>query len=272
MVADRAQVLITVKAAPEPSKSYIDTVCVAGIRLDGPEPTWIRLYPVPFRHLSGDNKFAKYQVIDVDVNPSKSSDNRLESRRPVWESMKAIGDPVGQNARSAILERMVTKSMCQIESDVTANPKSQSLGLVRVTDLDPLMFERHPGWNDEQKRVMEDQLSQPDLFGEIDRSPVIEAPKLIARYRYRCESANCAGHRGRILDWELAALQYRERNRSETEMKASIERKFYQEKFKPGVRTHLFVGNFAAPTKRRHFSALGVWAPSVSSEGSQTLF
>ena len=31
---ERAEVLITVKASPEPSEAHGDTVCVAGVRLD----------------------------------------------------------------------------------------------------------------------------------------------------------------------------------------------------------------------------------------------
>src|SRR5699024_12815403 len=44
--------LVTVKAAPNPSTTYGETVCVAGIRLGGTGPTnWVRLYPINFRHL-----------------------------------------------------------------------------------------------------------------------------------------------------------------------------------------------------------------------------
>ncbi|MFW8744791.1 hypothetical protein [Mesorhizobium japonicum] len=270
-VVDRAQVLITVKAAPEPSKTYIDTVCVAGIRLDGDAPSWIRLYPVPFRHLAGKNKFQKFHVIDVDVNLPRN-DNRSESRRPVWESMTPQGDPLSTRGRLPILEPMVTKTMCELEDDVVADQRSQSLGLIRVAELDRLDVSPHPGWNDEQKRIMADQLSQPDLFGEVDRSPMIEAPRFIVHYRYRCTAVACRGHGGRILDWELAALQYRLRRRSDEEMRRMIEQKFVTEKFRSGLAAHLFVGNYAHPTKRRHFSALGVWSPAEAQMRSQTLW
>lgn len=58
------RVLVTVKASPQPSTAYGDTVCVAGTLLDGP-PRWIRLYPVPFRYLEGNSQFAKYDIIEV---------------------------------------------------------------------------------------------------------------------------------------------------------------------------------------------------------------
>lgn len=46
----RKNVLITVTTYPLPSRSYDELVCTAGILEDG---TWIRIYPVPFKFLSG---------------------------------------------------------------------------------------------------------------------------------------------------------------------------------------------------------------------------
>ncbi|MDQ2710039.1 MAG: hypothetical protein M3Z25_21535 [Actinomycetota bacterium] len=40
------RVLVTVKAYPQPSRSYGETVCVAGVRIDTPTPSWTRLHPV----------------------------------------------------------------------------------------------------------------------------------------------------------------------------------------------------------------------------------
>jgi hypothetical protein len=40
----RLQLLVTVKAAPNPSTNYGETVCVAGISTDLADPGWIRLY------------------------------------------------------------------------------------------------------------------------------------------------------------------------------------------------------------------------------------
>lgn len=45
------KVLITVKAAPNPSSTYGETVCVAGLSMDPDNPGWLRLYPINFRYL-----------------------------------------------------------------------------------------------------------------------------------------------------------------------------------------------------------------------------
>lgn len=51
------RVLITVKAAPNPSATYGETVCVAGLRLDLDAAGWVRHYPINFREFDSDGKF-----------------------------------------------------------------------------------------------------------------------------------------------------------------------------------------------------------------------
>ena len=103
MVAPKVKrVLITVKAYPNPSKKYQETVCVAGIDIENHE--WIRLYPVPYRDLDQNKKFKKYTIIKVKVIKAKD-DKRPESykvdpnsiqieefldTKDKWERRKAI--------------------------------------------------------------------------------------------------------------------------------------------------------------------------------------
>ncbi|GAH02492.1 unnamed protein product, partial [marine sediment metagenome] len=70
------RVLITVKAYPNPSKTYGETVCCAGIDIDTPQ--WVRLYPIPFRDLDRSKKFKKYTVIKVRCWKAHD-DHRVES-------------------------------------------------------------------------------------------------------------------------------------------------------------------------------------------------
>src|SRR5260221_9453345 len=53
----RMRVLITVKAAPNPSATYGETVCVARLRLDLDAAGWVRHYPINFREFDSDGKF-----------------------------------------------------------------------------------------------------------------------------------------------------------------------------------------------------------------------
>ena len=61
---ERKKVYITVKTYPTLSEKYDELVCTAGICEDG---SWIRLYPLPFRKLEYEQKYKKWQWIEVDV-------------------------------------------------------------------------------------------------------------------------------------------------------------------------------------------------------------
>jgi hypothetical protein len=73
----KEKVLITVKTYPTYSKSYEELVCTAGFKEDG---TFIRIYPIPYRKLDYDSRFAKYQWIELDL-VKNTSDFRPESYR-----------------------------------------------------------------------------------------------------------------------------------------------------------------------------------------------
>ena len=77
----RARIMITVKTYPELSARYHETSCLAGIRLDQGTPQHVRLFPVPFRLLNEESQFAKYSIVEVDVQ-RHHGDRRPESLRP----------------------------------------------------------------------------------------------------------------------------------------------------------------------------------------------
>lgn len=84
---ETAEVMITVKTYPNPSETYGETVCVAGVRLDWDCPEWIRLYTVKFRNADFDSKFKKYEIIRMNGTYHQSNDNRPESFRPRQDEM-----------------------------------------------------------------------------------------------------------------------------------------------------------------------------------------
>ena len=86
------EMVVTVKAYPSVSTKYRETVCVAGVRTDTPSPEWVRLYPVVYRDLHYDLRFAKYQHITLDV--VDASDPRPESLKPILDSL-SLGDKIG---------------------------------------------------------------------------------------------------------------------------------------------------------------------------------
>lgn len=277
MQSVRARVLITVKASPEPSKTYGDTVCVAGVRLhDDGRVGWVRIYPVAFRHLQSEQRFSKFEVIEVDLTRS-TKDARPESHRPNWETL-VRSTSGGKNktlpvaARGPVLEKLIGPTMCDLRKGVEADLNAQSLGLVEVRELGPLRFEDHGPWTADQVASMTNAMSQPDIFGEVDTTPALVPPRFKVNYDYLCMSADCKGHKPRILDWELNALQFKFRNETDSELKRIITQKFHTEMWSDDLRTCFFVGNFNDIVKRKNFSVLGIYRHKRSADYGSTLF
>lgn len=270
MISEKAKILITVKAAPEPSAAYGDTVCVAGVRIDTEKPEWIRLYPIPYRQLADPNTFKKFVVVELDINPSRQ-DPRRESRRPVLESIVPTGEPWSQSARGALLEPMVTTT-CRLRAGLEDDINGPSLGIVRPANVKRLLITPHPGWTASQVRSIENFSSQPDLLNSDSKLPKLESPRFEARYEYTCEESGCSGHKQRVLDWELVAYERRLRNLSDAKARESIDRRFFGMMCSAERRTHFFVGNFADATKRKNFSVLGMYYPPAGSDYGATLF
>lgn len=84
------RVLIAVKTYPTLSEKYDELVCTAGFLEDG---TWIRIYPIPFRKLSYDKRYSKWQWIELDL-VKNTSDFRKESFRPanIDNEIKIVGE------------------------------------------------------------------------------------------------------------------------------------------------------------------------------------
>lgn len=254
------RVMVTVTAAPNPSTTHGETVCVAGLRIDLGQERWVRLYPVNLRHFGeGARLFRKYDVVETHAAPQTKSDQRLESWAPRLDRLKVIGAVRGWEKRLGHLRPQIVDDMCGMIDAARADPRAPSLGLVRPADVLGLHVERHPGWTPEEQAKIEAYVGQLDLFGE-DRTP-LEAPRFKAWYRYRCHNRRCRdGHRQGLLDWEFVAHQRHLSDRSDDEAVAAIRTRWLDEICGASNDVAFYVGNQA---KRRHvFSVLGVVYPS----------
>ncbi|QKW15814.1 hypothetical protein [Verrucosispora sp. NA02020] len=253
----RLQLLITVKAAPNPSEKYGETVCVAGLRTDVLRPTWVRLYPINFRHLDSDEAFKKYDIISVDAKPARQ-DQRRESWKPVMDRIQKERHLDGWRSRQPLLDPAIQDSMCRLNREAQDHADAQSLALVRPKEVRALKVTQHPGWTIDEQRRIEAYASQPDLFSGRSRSP-LEAPRFKAAYHYRCHERGCNGHKQHVIDWELVALQRRLAGHSDAALREALETKFLGEMCAPNRDVAFYVGNQA---KRVHvFSVLGVYWP-----------
>src|SRR5260221_6641955 len=56
--------------------SLHDALPISGLRVDTPEPEWVRLYPVQFRLLPTELRFHKYDIIRLRVRRPASGDRK----------------------------------------------------------------------------------------------------------------------------------------------------------------------------------------------------
>jgi hypothetical protein len=123
-VTDLEQAIILVKAWPQPSQKYGETVCCAGVT---PQGEWRRLFPIRFRHLSGDAQFARWDIVQYRPEIPRD-DSRRESRR-VDEPSLAVVRKMPQRAREGFFDRLLRDSV------TAAANRGESLTLVRPKSL-----------------------------------------------------------------------------------------------------------------------------------------
>lgn len=257
---DELEVLVTVKAAPNPSAKSGETVCVAGMGLsqDRTKARWIRLYPVNFRFLEQDQRFKKYDIIRVRAAPA-AGDTRVESWRPDMSTMRVVDHLDPWKRRRDLLDPAASDTMCGLNHENQIASAAASLGLVPVRELNDLRITEHGGWTADEQAKIDAYVGQLDLFDDSDKSP-LEAPRFEGRYRWKCFGERCRGHEQSIIDWEFVALQRRLSGASDAEVRAALQSKFVDMMFRAPRRPSFFVGNQA---KRHHvFHVLGVYYPS----------
>lgn len=271
MVRGSTMVLVLVKAAPQPSSSYGETVCVAGLQGTAERPQWLRLYPVPFRYLDGERQFHKYDLIEV-VTRDAGADKRAESRKITADSITITGQLKSWPQRAEWVERETTPTMCALQAAVREDVNATSLAAVRPAQVDRLEFLPHPGWSEKQRQRFQAYRNQGSLFDDVPL-PLLHPPRYRVRLHYRCEDQRCDGHKQTIIDWELSALQARYRRHTDDALRAAVTRNFLENPFAERKAPLIFVGNQEDIRKRAAFTVLGLYYPARSeAEQGRTLF
>ncbi|MGH9069979.1 MAG: hypothetical protein ACRDX8_02130 [Acidimicrobiales bacterium] len=232
---ERIEVLVTVKDYPSASVKYGEAVCVAGIRTDTPQPSWVRLYPVEFRDLPIDKQFAKYEKVALDV--IASSDGRPESRKPLADTIRSLGKlSTGKDRRwrerRRYVEPLLVESMCAArEAQVTTGC---SLAAFRPTEVQEVIA-----------RPEED--------------------------RYSC-GGSCKGHEQSIIDWEIQEFYRKcQRQHGEQEAVRLVRQRWLEVLCGPTRDTVFFVDN--QHLHPASFLVLGVfWPPKPSGDGENLQF
>jgi hypothetical protein len=253
------RVLITVKAAPNPSETYGETVCVAGIRLDEQRTGWVRLYPINFRELETDQQFRKYDIVSLQARPS-SKDPRPESFRPLLNTVQTVGHLSTWPQRRPFIVDQVHESMCEVLAGVRANPpgRCRSLAAVRPRVVKRLEIRPHPGWTPGEQAKIDQYTGQLDLLESTPRT-ALQAPRFKGWYHYRCQSPRCNGHHQGVYDWEFVRLQRRLREYDDAQAEAELRKKFFEQMYRPDKDLVFYVGNQAKHAQT--FMVLGTYYP-----------
>ena len=267
------RLMVTVKAYPQPSKSYGETVCVAGVRIDTPTPSWVRLYPVAYRHLEFADQFAKYQIMDLRAFRA-SSDRRPESYRPNLESVvlgATLPSSSGWAHRWRHLEPLAGQvTTCELLAQ-QGRPGAASLGMVKPGVITGAEVTANPEF-DADKQAIAEIAAQPDLFSTDIRAVLQPAPYKVT-YHYRCGEPGCGSHSQGLIDWEAgaaAARRWRKEGYAEHELPALLQRKFFTEMCGPNKDTYFFLGN--QQKYPRGFMVLGVFWPPTGTRPDPYLF
>lgn len=271
MPEEQIQILIVVKAYPQPSRTYGETVCVAGVRVDKSPSSWVRLYPVAYRDLNFASRFKKYQVVNLRAFRS-ASDQRPESYKPNITTLSLgpiIDTAHGWRDRWHHLNALAgTTTACQLLAQQT-HPAAPSLGLIKPRQVLNLEIEQNEAFPEDKQRLAE-LAAAGDLF-RAERSVLEPAPYRL-KYHYMCQDPGCRGHKQTIIDWEAgqAARNWRAEGRTDAELAGLLRQKFFNQMCAADRDTYFFLGNQHLHPKS--FLVLGVFWPPVGSRPAQTLF
>lgn len=263
------EVLVLVKAAPVMTSGLDETMCVAGVRIDGGRNEWVRLHPVPFRDLTDTSRFVKYQRIGVRCVPHRT-DRRPETWTPIHGSIllrEKISSRSQWASRRPFVETLGEMTMCDLVAlnQKGSGPGVPSLAVVRPVEPPKLVMDRREEGQLKRWQAWADAaLASPSLFDDPDKPKLpFEVVPWRFRYHYRCASPSCPGHKQTIVDWEVVALWRNVRRMDGWE--EAIRKKFEDELW-TGRDSVLFVGNMEQYPNS--FLVLGVfWPPSGEVQG-----
>jgi hypothetical protein len=267
------EVLVLVKAAPVMTSGLDETMCVAGVRIDGGRNEWVRLHPVPFRDLTDTSRFAKYQRIEVRCI-RHHTDRRPETWTPIQGSIvlhETISTKGEWAARRPYIEPLGEMTMCDLvaRNQKGSGPGVPSLAVVRPVEPPTLVIDRREEEQVRRWQAWADAaLAAPSLFDDpAQPRPPFEVVPWRFRYHYRCASPSCGGHRQTIVDWEVVSLWRRVRR---TAAWLDAMRKKFETELWAGRNSVLFVGNMEQYPNS--FLVLGIfWPPAGAIQGSLAL-
>jgi len=227
--------LIVVRTYPTPAKKGVEVSCTGAITEKG---EWLRLFPVPWRFLPHDQRFRKYQWVEITV--AKASDPRPESYKLKADSIRILSEPLstakGWQARKAVVFPLRAHCLCCVQKkrDAEGYP---TLGLFRPKVIEGLAINpESPTWTQGQLAT----LRQGHLF---EKKPEKELEKIpfSFRYKFQCDEESCTGHTMICTDWEMGESLRKWKVEYGNQWESKFRQKYEKEMIEKHD-THFFVG------------------------------
>jgi len=200
----RARILV--KAYPQPSRTYEETVCVAAISEDGRE--MLRLFPIRYRNLPKDRQFDRFDLIEFDTELPRD-DFRPESRHVVEDSIRIVGygDGVSDAAKVRLWKPFIVPTLRELHEQNKATKRS--FGIVRPDPGSVKFFVKATkDVADDDRAMNQVAYQQVSLF----EAPLAKLPTPEYAFGYKFTSGGHA-HEHLIHDWEVQAayIKYQRR-------------------------------------------------------------
>jgi len=227
-----------VKAFPQPSQKYEETVCCAGITEDTRE--LLRLYPIRYRRLDKANQFERFDLVEMVM--TKDPDPRPESYHVNEDSIQLIesGKKLSEQTKVQLWKPFIAPSLKALLAE---NKQTQrSLGIIKP-DPGSVQFKIKPAAkSDTEDQEIADLLFQQASLLEDPLKPLVR-PKYSFSYHYTCDGHP---HKHQIHDWEVQAAFNNYKRRYKTEDKAlEMMAQEYQQNI-PKRNLHFIMGTMKA--------------------------
>ncbi len=192
----RLRARILVKAYPQRSQKYEETVCVAAVSEDGQD--MLRLYPIRYRHIPPERRFERFDLIEMNVEPSKG-DPRPESRYVIEDSIRIIelGKQLPAAQRIALWQRHVVTSLTALVDQQKVDHRS--FGIVRPDPGSVKFYAKPISKADAEEQELTSQLFQQQSLLEDALKP-LKKPDYTFGYQFTSDGHK---HRCALLDWEV---------------------------------------------------------------------
>lgn len=197
-VAKKSKILIAVKTYPNLSTKHTETVCTAGLLEND---SWVRIYPIQYRHMDKNQKFAKYQWIEAEIMRD-TRDPRPESYKLASEitPLNRINTKNEWQKRKNIMLQNVYTDLSELIDEARDVNISTSLAVFKPHKVIAFHVEKVDSKLD--KAISKKQLSM-----QLDKnSAKTLADKVPYKFYYSIIDENGKRSRMQILDWEIYQL------------------------------------------------------------------